>query len=97
MSLLLSKQQKLSVFTETVEMKHSFNLGSVHTYQYNSTQTSVQKSLFPSSDLTTYLSARKIHHYQAEICVKSIEPHIRAHCTFKVIPGKKRTETRKPC
>lgn len=42
-----------------------------------------------------YLSARKIHHYQAEICAKSIEPHIRAHCTFKVIPGKKKNRDTK--
>jgi len=60
-------------------------------------QTLVQNSLFPWSDPTRYLSARKTHHYQAEIYVKCIELHITEHYSFKVIPGKKGTKTQKPC
>lgn len=86
------KQQKRSVSIKIVEMEHVFNLGSVHTYWYNSMQTSVQKSLFSWSDRTKYLSARKIHHYQSENCAKYIETHIRAHCTFKVMPVKKKNK-----
>lgn len=66
---------------QSLGMKHSFNLGSVNTYCYNSIQACAPKSSFLWSDLTRNGSVREIH-YPSPSNARWSVPLNRAHCTW---------------